>query len=508
MAYPDTIVTFSTKTDNKDVVWASHVNALQSETKLVEQTLGALILTKGTAVAWDSSRTSFSTVKERLDWSQDGLLYFDSRKDSYIKKSGGVGNIVQQSVDEYGLALFNGRPTPALQIWGITEPINAEAAPITLSGYDGKIKARYIEAREIVASTTPLFWGKGDLTGTGELLKLDVDGAEYFKVDRDGKVSSRGNVFGGTTVPKLGLVLSTDTGSTGAVIMSEANSTGTGNHVYLKKISGDSTWLTRITTGGRLEISVPTGTSYFDGDTGTAALQRIGGSPSLTMSTNTGTEDVKFRASGGLAGAPGQGNLNIDARTVKVGSDGASTVTLNGGVLMPNMQTTYFLCDDKAVYIKKRPNATFNSRPDSWYSFYVSDSDASGLFDTTFTFVAPASGSVLCLLAAELYANCSLTSVTYQIRTASGAIHTDFGYKHGIAHNAYKSTDASDVSYMTCTSPYHVNGLTPGATYTVEIRGNRWIGPTTGGFSGNTWTMVRDLRMYVQPLFSSVSIVR
>ena len=85
MAYPDNIVAFSTKSDNKDVVWAAHINALQSETRLVEQTLGALILTKATAVAWDSGRTTFSTVKERLDWAQDGLLYFDSRKDSYIK---------------------------------------------------------------------------------------------------------------------------------------------------------------------------------------------------------------------------------------------------------------------------------------------------------------------------------------------------------------------------------------------------------------------------------------
>lgn len=508
MAYPDNIVAFSTKSDNKDVVWAAHINALQSETRLVEQTLGALILTKATAVAWDSGRTTFSTVKERLDWAQDGLLYFDSRKDSYIKKAGGSGNIIQQSVDEYGLALFNGRSTPALQIWGLEAPINADAAPITLSGYDGKIKARYIEAREIVASTTPIFWGKGDLAGTGALLKLDVEGSEHLSVDRDGKVLSRGNVFGGTTLPSLGLVLSTNTGSTGAVIKVEASNNGTGNHVYLKKVSGDSTWLTRITTGGRLEISAPTGVSYFDGDTGTAALQRIGGQASLTLSTNAGTEDVKFRASGGLAGAPGQGNLSIDARSVRVGSDGASTVTLNGGVLMPNMQTTYFLCDDKAIYIKKQPNGTFSSRPGAWYSFYASNSDVSGLFDTTFNFVAPASGSVLCLLAAELYANCSLTSVTYQIRTAAGAIHLDYGYKQGIAHNAYRTTDDTDVSYMTCTSPYHVNGLAPGATYTVEIRGGRWIGPTTGGYSGNTWTMVRDLRMYVQPLFSTVEIVR
>lgn len=237
-------------------------------------------------------------------------------------------------MDEYGLALFNGRPTPALQIWGITEPINAEAAPITLSGYDGKIKARYIEAREIVASTTPLFWGKGDLTGTGELLKLDVDGTEYLKVDRDGKVSSEETCSAEPPFPSSDSSCPQIPAPRAQSSCGRSEQHGTGNHVYLKKISGDSTWLTRITTGGRLEISVPTGASYFDGDTGTAALQRIGGSPSLTMSTNTGTEDVEFRASGGLAGAPGQGNLNIDARTVKVGSDGASTVTLNGGVLM------------------------------------------------------------------------------------------------------------------------------------------------------------------------------
>ena len=71
---------------------------------------------------------------------------------------------------------------------------------------------------------------------------------------------------------------------------------------------------------------------------------------------------------------------------------------------------------------------------------------------TFHTFVAPASVPLPMFAGGRLYANCSLTSVTYQIRTASGAIRTDFGYKHGIAHNAPQRARTPQTSaYMTCT---------------------------------------------------------
>lgn len=508
MAYPNDIVSFSAKVDNKDVIWAAHINALQTETRLVEQTLGSLILNKGVPVVWDAGKESWRTVKERLDWVGDGLVYFASRQNDYIEKSGPVTNVIQQPGDHYVLAIRNNHPTPALQIWGSEIPNSHAGAPITLSGHTGRITARYFQAFEDAGTSIPVFWGRGHELGTGELLKLDVGEDTYLSINRDGKVTSQGNLFGGTTLPKLGLSLGEDTGSSTGLIRVDAASAASGNLVYFKKTQDANTWLTTLTVSGVLTMSTPTGVSYFNADNGTAKLHRTGGTAQLAFGTTQSTDDVRLRASGGQSGAPGQGTLNIDAKRAVVGSDAGSTVTLNGGVLMPHMQTTYFYAEDKALFIKRRGNSSFDARPGYWDRMYASSSDDSGLFDTSFNFTAPASGSVLCTLSAELYANCSLTAVSYRITQAGGSVVLDYNHKQGILHNAFTENNTNDVQYMTVTSPYHVNNLVPGATYVVDIRAQRWIPPTSGGYAGLQWTQVRDLRMYVQPMFSTVAVVR
>ena len=508
MAYPNDIVSFSAKVDNRDVIWASHVNALQTEARLVQQVLGRLILNRGEITDWDSGKLVWGTVKERLDWVSAGLAYFAARADDYIEKAGPISNIIQQPADHYTLALRNPHDTPALQIWGSSTPDPHNGAPITLSGKSGKVRARYLEALEIDGSVTPLIWGRGAATGTGSLFKFDVGEDTYLSADRDGKITSRGAVFGGTLLPKLGLALDSDTGTTEGLFRVDAGVGGAGNVLYFKKTADASNWVTTLSVTGRLTIATPTGTAYFDGNTGTAQLQRVGGEAKLVFGTSANTEDVRLRASGGQSGGPGQGVLNIDARRAVIGTGADSTVTLNGGVLMPNMQTTYYYAQDKSIFIKRRGNSTFDARPSYWDRMYASASDDAGYFDTDFSFVAPVSGTVLCTLSAELYANCSLTAVSYRISLAGGGVHLDYGHRQGILHNAFTENNTDDVQYMTVTSPYHVNGLTPGATYNVEIRAQRWVPPTQSGYSGLMWTQVRDLRMYVQPLFSTVAVVK
>ena len=85
--YPGSVVPFTTKVNNTDVVDASHVNDLQLEVIAVQSTIGTSPQVGTLSSSFVATSTTWTDVKSRLDNIEAGII--GDAHTQYLKRAGG-----------------------------------------------------------------------------------------------------------------------------------------------------------------------------------------------------------------------------------------------------------------------------------------------------------------------------------------------------------------------------------------------------------------------------------
>ena len=93
--YPASIVSYTTKVDVTDVIYASHPNLLQDEVVAIESILGVtpnISTTPSSGGTFNATSNSFGTVSARLANIETGIV--SDTHTQYIRKAGDTSNII------------------------------------------------------------------------------------------------------------------------------------------------------------------------------------------------------------------------------------------------------------------------------------------------------------------------------------------------------------------------------------------------------------------------------
>jgi hypothetical protein len=78
VSFPSSIVSFTTKNNTTDVIYAEHINSLQDEVMAIESVLGAAAVRTSTWTGGSSftQSTSWTTLADRLNNIENGLMSY------------------------------------------------------------------------------------------------------------------------------------------------------------------------------------------------------------------------------------------------------------------------------------------------------------------------------------------------------------------------------------------------------------------------------------------------
>lgn len=101
-SFPTSIRTFTNKVDLVDTVLADHVNALQDEVRALEINIGTGLKTSTFTGTFTSGTSSWSSLSDRLNNIEAGLVNGTGAVSPYVKK---VGDSIQPPSGTVGLVL-------------------------------------------------------------------------------------------------------------------------------------------------------------------------------------------------------------------------------------------------------------------------------------------------------------------------------------------------------------------------------------------------------------------
>lgn len=438
-AFPGSVVSFSTKRDLVDIVYAAHVNTLQAEVVAIEKTLGTDV--QGTK----------STVALRLTDLENRVT---STKPS-IDLNG--GSVITQRNPAIGLGIQNaGQTYPLLRF------LNKDSVQIASVDADGAGRFnRFYATPGTTADALRMDLPKG-FTGRSVAAFTGTNATPTWQIDRLGNYAGAFARIGAnglfvTNANGVKIVTATVVGKKG-------------------QVSNLQEWRVQTTTS-----TAPTSAS--------ALVASLSANGSLAVKGNLTAANAAFDSAGQITFgknatiSAATGSLALKADTIKIGNTESTTI-IYGDVSMPQMKSkfwTFAYAGDYPDWDAKQDAlwmemATSEADGDKWKLLedYYGDNVRIGT-----TFEAPRSGVVAIFYGARMQTRSRTSALSYSIYKGSSLSTNEFKLapgKDGLVlepnnrWSAYLNCVPGPLAQIAEASVMSVNRvrLTPGETYTLK----------------------------------------
>jgi hypothetical protein len=500
--------------DNKDVVAADHVNELRGEVLGLQYFLGRDLLLRTGAEVWDPSSPvigsgSFSSLKDRLEWLEDGLARHN-HDDRYPLLAGG-STIQPDTV--FGLAIRNANvantPTFKILTW-------AGDDAITLDGFSGLVSAARADLTN-TADQSALSVLTITGTGSGDLISFAGPTSSSSVRSDSGFYTSDGGWIRPTS-PYLQATLES-TSEVGLRVLADFAAHPTNAADYLRAEMSNSAYRVRLTTNSALILERPGQFISLTPASGTLTVFNENATQRVAFSSVSNVDTVVLEAAHGASSQYG-GDLTVRSRSLTT----AATTVLTGGFNPTRYRGLYnpgYTRDNpiSRAYIKAG-TLQVDGRSENWYPLYTYNGGASdpetagdGYFTPNYfpmSFVAPPSGEVTMHLCAEMVGMNSCAGLGWTlVRNDSGQdgatqAFAAPSYSRGVwyrSENHYNSNgyilSTAAKNSMSLSTVFLLYWLTPGVTYTVRLHG------AFLGHSSHKFIRVSNIRCHLIPVLGA-----